>query len=144
MLSFIHQKAYQEFLTLLSHWQNLAVNQEQIPEMSQSFAHLQQYFQQEIMILTDEELDNTIVAAWRSLQTEIQREFRLLSTDLLFLNSSRQASTRENRLQTIRSRLTRLITYCQNILTMAANHQPSPDNDGPHKPPNSIRGSRPY
>ncbi len=132
MLSTTHKKAYQEFLNLLNHWQNSGVNPDgeaergnlaicnhpvdKVNEMTKQFPDLQQWFQQEIMTLTDQELDTKVISLWRSLQTEIQREFRLLSTDMLFLASSRQASTRESRLKTIGDRITRLIAYCQKIL----------------------------
>ncbi|MDJ0531617.1 MAG: heterocyst frequency control protein PatD [Xenococcaceae cyanobacterium MO_207.B15] len=119
MLSLLHKKAYQEFLTWLNRWQNLLANHDKVQEMTQQFPDLQQWFQQEIMTLTDEELDTTVVSLWRSLHTEIQREFRLLSTDMLFLASSRQASTTESRLKLIGDRITRLIAYCQKILSLA-------------------------
>ena len=119
MLSPLHKKAYQEFLTWLNPWQNLLANHDKVQEMTQQFPDLQQWFQQEIMTLTDEELDTTVVSLWRSLHTEIQREFRLLSTDMLFLASSRQASTTESRLKLIGDRITRLIAYCQKILSLA-------------------------
>ncbi|MDJ0576932.1 MAG: heterocyst frequency control protein PatD [Xenococcaceae cyanobacterium MO_234.B1] len=134
MLSLAHKKAYQEFLNLLNHWQNYGVNPDgeagrgnlpicnhpvdKVNEITKQFPDLQQWFQQEILTLTDEELDTTVISLWRSLQTEIQREFRLLSTDMLFLASSRQASTRESRLKTIGDRITRLIAYCQKILEL--------------------------
>ena len=105
MLSLAHKKAYQEFLTLLNHWQNSGGNQDKVNEMTKQFSDLQQWFQQEIMTLTDQELDTTVISLWRSLQTEIQREFRLLSTNILFLASSRQASTREKRLKIIGDRI---------------------------------------
>ena len=132
MLSLLHKKAYQEFITLLYDWQknlvshdskaseaNLSISKhhvEQVVEMKQKFPDLQQFFQQEIMILTEAELDSKVTGLWRSLHTEIQREFRLLSTDILFLASSRQASTRETRLKLINERITKLIAYCQKIL----------------------------
>ena len=132
MLSLLHKKAYQEFITLLYDWQKIFVSHDskaseanltisnydvdQVVEIKQKFADLQQFFQQEIMILTEAELDSKVTGLWRSLHTEIQREFRLLSTDILFLASSRQASTRETRLKLINERITKLIAYCQKIL----------------------------
>ena len=120
MLSMLHKKAYQEFMTLLNQWQKSFVDAKTTlapaSEMTQQFPKLQQCFEQEIMTLSDDNLDVEAVSLWRSLHTEIQREFRLLSTDMLFLASSRQTSTREKRLQTICDRTTKLITYCQKIL----------------------------
>ena len=132
MLSMLHKKAYQEFMTLLNEWQKICeswgnnpinesldvsepvINQESA--ISKQFPKLQRYFEREITTLTDDKLDIKVVSFWRSLHTEIQREFRLLSTDMLFLASSRQTSTREKRLQTICDRNTKLIAYCQKIL----------------------------
>ncbi len=55
---------------------------------------------------------------WRSLQTEIQREFRLLNTDILFLGAARQTKTRELRLKSIGDRIMRLDKYAKSILSI--------------------------
>ncbi|MDJ0679217.1 MAG: heterocyst frequency control protein PatD [Xenococcaceae cyanobacterium MO_167.B52] len=116
----LHKTPYQEFMTLLNQWQKSFVDakttSDPSSEMIQQFPKLQQCFEQEIMTLGDDNVDIEAVSLWRSLHTEIQREFRLLSTDMLFLASSRQTSTREKRLKTICDRSTKLITYCQKIL----------------------------
>jgi hypothetical protein len=42
---------------------------------------------------------------------------RLLATDILFLSSSKQATTTEQRLMTVRDCTEKIIGYCQVILT---------------------------
>ncbi|MDJ0649940.1 MAG: heterocyst frequency control protein PatD [Xenococcaceae cyanobacterium MO_188.B19] len=122
----LHKKAYQEFMTLLNQWQKICtVSQstvEPTSEMTKQFPQLQQCFKQEITTLTDEELNMKVISSWRSLHTEIKREFRLLSTDMLFLASSRQTSTRDKRLKIICDRNTKLIVYCQKILETLTNY----------------------
>ena len=126
MLSMLHKKAYQEFMTLLNQWQKICTvsepTVEPTSEMTKQFPKLQQCFKQEITTLTDEELNMKVISSWRSLHTEIQREFRLLSTDMLFLASSRQTSTRDKRLKIICDRNTKLIVYCQKILETLTNY----------------------
>ena len=121
MLLIIHRKAYQDFLNLLY----------ELEKQSQSSAlatitadnqviwlDLKQVFQKSIIPLTDEDLAPEVASRWRSLQSEIQREFRLLNTDWLFLISSRQPATQEARKKTFITRLSKLIKYCQEILTL--------------------------
>ena len=110
MSSIIHKKAYQEFLNLLKEFQyQLNCSEEQISQGS--WHNLQQFCQQKIFTLTGDDLDESIIQQWRSLQTEIQREFRLLNTDMLFLAASRQTKTKEIRLKSIGDRVTRLVKF---------------------------------
>ena len=110
MSSIIHKKAYQEFLNLLKEFQErLKESDEPIPQ--KNWHNLQQLCQQKIFILKEDNLDESIIQQWRSLQTEIQREFRLLNTDMLFLAASRQTKTKEVRLKSIGDRVTRLVKF---------------------------------
>ena len=121
MLLIIHTKAYQDFLNLLFQLQNQYQNSEQISKKQKNqaiWANLKQVFQQRIVPLTDEDLETEVANRWLSLQTEIQREFRLLNTDWLFLESSRQPATKEARKKTVLKRLHKLISYCQVMLTL--------------------------
>lgn len=117
----IHKKAYQDFLNLLfkleSSWQNLAQATE-IEQNKRIWTELKQVFQERIINLTDENLDLEVASRWRSLQAEIQREFRLLNTDWLFWVSARQPATKQARAKAIENRLSKLISYCQVILKM--------------------------
>ncbi len=110
MLSIIHKKAYQEFLNLLQEFlYQLKSSDETITQ--RSWHDLQQFCQQKIFTLTSDDLDESIIQQWRSLQTEIQREFRLLNTDMSFFAASRQTKTKEIRLKSIRDRVTRLAQF---------------------------------
>lgn len=110
MLSIIHKKVYLEFLNLLEDFQ------EQLNGSDQSIAqrgwyNLQQFSQEKLLPLTEDGLAESIVQQWRSLQTEIQRELRLLNTDILFLAAARQTKTKELKLQSISDRLTKLSRF---------------------------------
>ena len=110
MLSIIHKKAYQEFLNLLQEFlYQLKSSNENI--IQKSWHDLQQFCYQKIFTLTGDDLDESIIQQWRSLQTEIQREFRLLNTDMSFFAASRQTKTKEIRLKSIRDRVTRLAQF---------------------------------
>lgn len=121
MLSIIHRKAYQDFLDLLikleNYYQNFAVATK-TDEKEIIWQNLKQVFQQHIIPLTDENLDLATASRWISLQAEIQREFRLLNTDWLFLISSRQPATKKAREKSVVERLRKLISYCQVMLTL--------------------------
>ena len=120
MSSIIHKKAYRDFLTLLddleSHCQNSAEIADNA-EIAAIWSDLKQVFQERIISLTDEELEGEVASRWISLQTEIQREFRLLNTDWLFWASARQQVIKQARAKAVRERLRKLSQYCQLMLT---------------------------
>ncbi len=100
MSSIIHKKVYQEFVKLLKDFEEQLNSSNKSPSQ-ESWSNIQQFFQQKLLPLRDDELTESTIQQWRSLQTEIQREFRLLNTDILFLAASRQAATKELRLKSI-------------------------------------------
>lgn len=141
MLSTSHSRAYQDFLTLLKKFQTIFTKSESAASfyphsrgsggvsltnddtniktslVQEKCRNLQAYFEQQIIPLDSEELDMAIAARWQSVQTEIKREFKLLTTDVLFLASCRQPATRARRLKSISDRLAKLISYCQIMLS---------------------------
>jgi len=61
----------------------------------------------------------------QSIQTEINRHLRLLTTDVAFLRSARQAHTQQQRLQQVRDRLIRLTEFCDALLSPPVDSQDS-------------------
>ena len=127
MLPESHQQEYQDFLTLLKKLQifcttlSLETKQNKEPEAFQSdilllqqrFENLQPWFEQHILSLTEEKIEQKSAIRWQSIQTEIKREFRLLTTNILLLKSSRQIGTLSTRIETIKNNLAKLTDYCQ-------------------------------
>ena len=121
MSSIIHKKAYQEFLNLLRELARQGISTESMLATTNNreiWTELKYTFEETIIPLTDEELEGDIASRWISLQAEIQRSFRLLNTDWLFLMSSRQITTKKAREKAFLARLDRLIEYCQAMLTV--------------------------
>ncbi len=119
MLSRSHNRAYQNFMTLLSDFKNFLLDSEaqtQQSRIKQEWQQLQQWFEQNIVELDSSNLDPKIAPRWQSVQTEIKREFKLLTTDILFLASARQNTTRNKRLNSIGDRLKKLSGFCQIML----------------------------
>jgi hypothetical protein len=120
MLSTSHSRAYQDFITLLKKFRNIYTNNDLNINtflVQKELRNLQEYFEQQIIPLDSEKLDSAIASRWQSVQTEIKREFKLLTTDVLFLNSARQPATRARRLKSICDRTIKLINYCQIMLS---------------------------
>jgi hypothetical protein len=118
MLPTSHQKAYQKLLNaLLALHEQIDSPNLRLSLIQEKFQQLQQVFQNEVMPLGSEELEGMIASRFQSVQTEMHRALRLLGTDLLFLRSSKQAATSEQRLTTLRDRLSQMRDYCQVILT---------------------------
>lgn len=81
--------------------------------LQKSFQAAQQHFQQHIVIPAAE-LD--LPSLVQSVQTEINRNLRLLSTDVVFLQSARQAAIQQQRLQQVCDRLVKLLEFCDGVL----------------------------
>lgn len=114
-----HNRAYQDLISLLTKFTSYLIVQEAsqpLPQVKQKFQDLSEWFERNIASLSKEDIDLAIAPRWQAVQTEINREFKLLSTDILFLASARQNNTRTKRLQSITNRLTKLIGYCQILL----------------------------
>jgi len=119
MLPASHNRAYQDFLALLTDFQKMvdhsaASNSKTL--ISSKFQSLHQWFERNIIQLDARELEPKIVPRWQSVQTEIAREFKLLTTDTLFLASARHNDTQMKRLKSISDRTTKLMGYCQILL----------------------------
>ena len=119
MLPPSHNRAYQDFLILLTNFKSFLGNSEEEvanSQIQQKFQELHQWFDKNVSDLDEQELEEAIASRWQSVQTEIKREFKLLTTDVLFLKSARQKYTQTKRVQSISDRVTKLIGYCQVML----------------------------
>jgi hypothetical protein len=72
------------------------------PVLIQEGKKLLTYFQSEILTLKEDEIDLSLRSSWLSFQTETHRCLRLLTTELLFLASSNNPQTREQRIVKIK------------------------------------------
>lgn len=124
MLSASHNRAYQDFLTLLTTFrQNLSAQEQKNNKsyVTEQFQSISAWYEQNLVSLSAQNLESAIpqgrqsliASRWQAVQTEILREFKLLSTDILFLAAARQQTTQLTRLQSIDGRITKLISYCQ-------------------------------
>ncbi len=117
MLPKFSQQSYLNFQVVLTKLQEEIIDNDfNLAKIREIFQELEAIFQKEILGASVEGLDPSLASVWQSTQTEIHRTLRLLGTDLLFLQSSRQQRTTEQRLKIIRHRLDQLIGYCQVIL----------------------------
>ena len=119
MLSTLHNRAYQDFTALLTDFDNFAnnvQNQSNLYAIKQEFDSLQHWFVKNVDNLSELGIEEAYIPRWQSIQREINREFKLLTTDILFLASARQEATKTKRLKNISDRLNKLISYCRAIL----------------------------
>ena len=119
MLPASHYRAYQYFLTLLTEFTRVIVVEKQelnLASLKIEFEQLSQWFQAHVVSLSDRQIELAHALRWQSVQTEILREFKLLSTDMLFLASARQDFTQQKRIKSIKNRLSKLTDYCQIML----------------------------
>lgn len=117
MLPTSYSQAYHTLLNRILTLENL-LNQSplELTQIEKRFQEAEQCFRKQVISLTVEDLESTFVPRWQSLHTEMQRTFRLLNTDFLFLRSAKQSVTKEKRLEIIGDRLNNLSNYCRLIL----------------------------
>ncbi|YAI81354.1 MAG: heterocyst frequency control protein PatD [cyanobacterium endosymbiont of Rhopalodia sterrenbergii] len=118
MLPKPHQKFYQKFLaSLITLRAQVMIKDIDSGRLSQNFRVAQEIFQNQILELTTENLEASVVSSWQSIQTEVHRTLRLLKTNFLFLQSSHKRGTEEQRLEIVLDHIEKLIGYCQVILS---------------------------
>jgi hypothetical protein len=118
MIPTLHQKSYQKFMLFLEALrEEVESPNSRVAAIFEKFLKVQQVFQEEIMPLKSDELAEEAIARFVSIQTEMHRNIRLLGTDLMFLRSSKQATTSAQRLAIVRDRINNLIGFCQVMLT---------------------------
>ena len=81
-----------------------------------AFLEAQQFYHQRLAPLDVETFDEAIASKVQSIQTEIDKELRLLGMDVTFLHSARQPATIQQRQRQIGDRVTRLSQYCDVLL----------------------------
>jgi CRISPR/Cas system CSM-associated protein Csm2 small subunit len=114
MLPSFYQEVYRNFIEALKSLRE-AVKQSD-DEKQAAFAKVEHLYQTQVITLTEEEIDPEIVSRWRSIQTELHRMFKLLATDWLFLRSSRQVSTKKDRIDIFCDRIEQMIKFCRILL----------------------------
>lgn len=114
MLPSFHQEIYKNFLQALKSLQE-AVKQSS-EEKQTAYTTVEHLYQSQVITLTEDEIDPEIVSRWRSIQTELHRMFKLLATDWLFLRSSRQVSTKQDRIDIFCDRIEQMIKFCRILL----------------------------
>lgn len=113
MLTTTHSQAYSQFLQTLH-----SLRDHLHAETTFSIQELQQVFQQQVSPLSTNELDSAIVSRWQSLHTEVYRAMRLLPTEVMLWQASRQSTTAQQRKQAVRDRISQLINLCNAILEL--------------------------
>ncbi|ACK73185.1 conserved hypothetical protein [Gloeothece citriformis PCC 7424] len=114
MLPKSYCQAYHSLVkNLLTLQQHLKQEQADVSTIQETYEQGQKIFTEQILTLSPEEIDPTLVSRWQSVQTEIHRSLRLIGTDLLFWRTSKQQTTANTRLNLMSDRLARMIEYCQ-------------------------------
>ncbi|MBF2000816.1 MAG: heterocyst frequency control protein PatD [Synechococcales cyanobacterium C42_A2020_086] len=109
-----YQQSYRRLQQILCNLQtaldtaNHDLIQDQLREVQQTF--------QAILNLDLASLPTSQAVRLQSYQTEINKQLRLLNTDLLFWQSARQSATQQQRQAQAQHRLTLLLRYCEAIL----------------------------
>lgn len=115
-MSLIREKYHALMILLKQLHSDVTTTKVDAPELRQHVTFLQQFFQQQILPLVNQDTDSNDEGRLQSYQTEISKQLRLLEIDIMFFQGARQAATAKSRLDAIGDRLTTLIEYCNAIL----------------------------
>jgi hypothetical protein len=117
MLPLSHAQPYQILRsTLVQLREQIELASPEPAKLRKTLQKTQEYFQQHILTLDLDELKPTDLSKVQSIQTEINKQLRLLETDILFLQAARQPTTVHQRQTQITDRLSILIQYCDAVL----------------------------
>ena len=119
MLPASHNRAYQDFLTLLTEfndWLIITEDQQMQASVNRRFQEISSWFKEHIAELDSHNLSVGISSRWQSVQTEIKREFQLLSVAISFLSAARQKNKQSKRIEDVKQHIAKLIGYCQIML----------------------------
>ncbi len=109
-----HHRIYQQFEQLLHQIQATLADQSlTVADLKAAITHLQQVFQTQVVTETPMGDEANPIQA---IQTEMNKQLRLLDTDILFLQAARQPGTTHQRKQQIADRLNLLLSYCAAVL----------------------------
>lgn len=117
MLPDTHSQVYQNLQQVL---QSLKTDMEEphIFKKGYRLEEVQQLLQQ-LMQLDGMVLPVTLRQQVQRYHTEIHKQLRLLSTDLLFLRAAQQSVTQAQRMQQICDRIDTLSKYCTHLIALA-------------------------
>ncbi|HEY9807688.1 MAG TPA: heterocyst frequency control protein PatD [Candidatus Obscuribacterales bacterium] len=118
MLPEAHRQIYQEFLRSLEQLQGMATQAKPEPAaLIALFQKVQQFFQGQILGLSwENHPDPKMEQRVQSYQIEMNKQLKLMGTDVMFLQAARQSSTAQQRQVQISDRLNLLIGYCNVLL----------------------------
>ena len=118
MLPEIHRQHYQRLYELLERLRQIALP-ETIPDratLSKALPEVWQFFQEKILSLPADELNQQTASRVQSYQIEMHKQLKLLDTDVMFLQASRQPATIQQRQAQLGDRIKTLMGYCEAVL----------------------------
>lgn len=120
-MSEIHYPQYRSFQASLKEIQEMIAQFNPQSELNQTvllaaLSQVQDFFKQEILPLDLDELPRERISLFQSYRTEMHKQMNLLATDVMFFQTARQPTTKQQRLTQIMHRLGSLIGHCDVLL----------------------------
>lgn len=115
----LYFEKYQLFANLLGQMRDQLTHSQtdvDTQKLRQTLISLKKFFSEQILSTKTDTVDASSKVPEQSYLTEISKQMRLLEMDITFFQGARQATTLQNRLNSICDRLNILIKYC-NALT---------------------------
>ncbi|NET31129.1 MAG: heterocyst frequency control protein PatD [Cyanothece sp. SIO1E1] len=117
MLPTHHLQAYRDFQQMLQTLKHQLNHTHLEPTAWQStFLKAQKFFQVQILGLDLNGLSPDQQSRVKSYQTEMNKQLRLLSMDVTFLQAARQSITAQQRQAHMKDRISLLLGYCEALL----------------------------
>lgn len=117
MLSASYRDQLEQFLkALIPFKESLELAQPNLLKVQKQYDQLQQLYPPDLSWEDpDQAASSAIASRQQAIHTEIHRALRLLQTELLFLQASRQKATIEQKLYLARLRVDQLLGFCQKL-----------------------------
>ena len=118
MLPELHRQCYEEFRQELSSLVEQMLHFESNATILLGESQkVQLFFRDQVTSLALDELTGEAAQRSQAYRVEMDKQLRLLAMDVMFLQAAKQATTMQQRLNTMGDRLTTLIRYCDALLS---------------------------
>jgi hypothetical protein len=118
---------YAQVLTLLNQM-SATLDREYLQSLQTLHGEVQGVMQADILTVDVDGQTEINPAQLQSIHTEMNRDLRLLNTDLMFLSAAKHQGTVDQRIEQIGDRLNRLIEFCEFVVNQchsSDSNQPS-------------------
>ncbi|MEB3209832.1 MAG: heterocyst frequency control protein PatD [Leptolyngbyaceae bacterium] len=118
----MEDERFEVYATMLQMLSQMVTDLEsqQLQSLKEQHKDVQRIFQEKALVVDADSQTVLNSSQLQSIQTEMNRDLRVMHTELMFLSAARHQGTVDQRQQQIGDRLNRLIEFCTFVLNQAS------------------------